>query len=276
MLALTSADRVGPGFPAEGTRGPAVGTRAIAPATPSVRAVTSSPPLALPLAARSPASPMSPASPTFAAALWVALAVGAGCRSHPEPTMTAPFHDSFDGPALAGWWLDTGGSYALRDGALVAGHAYNHPIWLRKPLPPNVIVEVDVESRSAAGDIKLELAGDGTSFDPDRGGYVSTGYVLIFGGWHNSLSVICRNDEHDAGRKVWRTDRPVQPGRKYHFWIQRQGGRIDWRIDGAPFLAWTDPDPLTGGGHEYLAFNDWESEVHFDNLSIQPSAAPAQ
>ena len=33
-------------------------------------------------------------------------------------------------------------------------------------------------SRSAAGDIKLELYGDGESFDHDRGAYTSTGYVL--------------------------------------------------------------------------------------------------
>jgi hypothetical protein len=211
-------------------------------------------------------------------------ATGGGCRKTEDAKLSEPFAvplvdgfvDGFDAPsptsAPGPWWLDTGGHYAVRDGALVAERGYNHPLWLRKRLPADVIVEVDVESRSAAGDIKLELAGDGASFDPDRGGYVSTGYVLIFGGWHNSLSVICRNNEHDDGRKAARSDRPVEPGRKYHFQIQRQGGRIDWRIDGAPFLSWTDPDPLTGPGHEYLAFNDWESEVHFDNLSIRAGA----
>lgn len=213
------------------------------------------------------------------AAVGVTVVAAGGCRRQAETPLDSPFTsplvDAFDGPTLAGWWLDTGGNYRVRDGALVAEGGYNHPLWLRKRLPPDFIVDVDVESRSAAGDIKLELAGDGASFDPDRGGYVSTGYVLIFGGWHNSLSVICRNDEHDAGRKAARSDRPVEPGRRYHFRIERAGGRIDWRIDGAPFLSWTDPEPLTGRGHEYLAFNDWESEVHFDNLSIEPRAPSA-
>ena len=66
-------------------------------------------------------------------------------------------------------------------------------------------------SKSPAGDIKLELFGDGESFDPDKGSYTSTGYVLIFGGWSNSLSVICRQDEHDDGRKAQRGDIRVEP-----------------------------------------------------------------
>ena len=28
---------------------------------------------------------------------------------------------------------------------------------------------------------------------------------------------------------------------------------------------------LAGGGHEYLAFDDWESDVTFDNLRIRPA-----
>ena len=51
-------------------------------------------------------------------------------------------------------------------------------------------------------------------------------------------------------------------------------------IDGQPFLAWTDPEPLAGPGHEYLAINDWESDVTFDNLPIRPpperDGTPAQ
>lgn len=206
------------------------------------------------------------------------LVATTSCRGKAEPP-PGPFADNFDRPvdrpvdrpSLGGDWRDTGGNYTVNAGRLVARNAYNHPLWLRKKLPRNAAIDFDVESHSDAGDVKVELYGDGESFDPDRGGYVSSGYVLIFGGWHNSLSVICRNNEHDEGRKSSRADQRVQPGRRYHFTVKRTtDGTIDWRIDGQPFLAWTDPQPLAGRGHEYFAFNDWEAEVLFDNLSITP------
>jgi hypothetical protein len=210
---------------------------------------------------------------TGSAALGVtvaALAVGLGCRVKDE-AITAPFTDTFDRAELGAAWRDTGGGYRITDGALHAREAYNHPAWLRKRLPRDAVLELDVRSQSAAGDIKVELYGDGESFDPDKGGYVSTGYVLIFGGWGNTLSVICRLDEHDAGRKAERRDRRVEPGKSYHFTVTRKGGHIDWKIDGAPFLAWTDPQPLAGAGHEYFAVNDWQADVFFDNLAIRPA-----
>ena len=192
-------------------------------------------------------------------------------RRPKDEAISGLFSDTFDRAELGPTWRDTGGDYRIVDGRLAAHNAYNHPAWLRKRLPQDVVIELDAQSRSPAGDIKIELFGDGTSFDPDRGGYTSTGYVLIFGGWHNSLSVICRNNEHDEGRKASRGDRPVEMNRTYHFAVTRKDGGIDWRIDGAPFLSWTDPQPLAGAGHEYFAVNDWEAEVAFDNLSIRPA-----
>lgn len=184
--------------------------------------------------------------------------------------MTAPFSDTFERDNLGPDWLDTGGDYHVTGGKLRAHNAYNHPAWLKKRLPRNVVIDLDVQSNSPAGDIKVEVYGDGHSFDPDRGGYISTGYVLIFGGWHNSLSVICRNNEHDEGRKVVRTSPHVNPGQTYHFTITRRGAGIDWKIDGAPFLGWTDAEPLDGPEHGFFAVNDWEADVSFDNLSIRP------
>ena len=201
--------------------------------------------------------------------LGLLAAPGIGACRPKDDAIRAPFLDDFERPELGPTWRDTGGEYKIADGKLVARNAYNHPAWLRKRLPADVAIDFDARSNSPAGDIKVELFGDGESYDPDRGGYVSTGYVLIFGGWHNSLSVICRNDEHDAGRKSMRADRRVELGRTYHVAVTRKGGVIDWRLDGAPFLAWTDPQPLAGAGHEHFAVNDWEAEVAFDNLSIR-------
>ena len=197
-------------------------------------------------------------------------AAHSGCRVKDE-ILAAPFTDRFDRAELGAAWRDTGGDYRIIDGMLVAKNAYNHPAWLRKRLPRDISIELDVQSKTDVGDIKIELFGDGESFDPDRAGYVSTGYVLIFGGWRNSLSVICRNNEHDEGRKATRSDRRVEAGRTYHFAVTRKDGLIDWRIDGAPFLAWTDPEPLGGAGHEHLAINGWEAEVLFDNLTVRPA-----
>jgi hypothetical protein len=207
--------------------------------------------------------------------LLAILAAGgaAGCRTK-DPTITAPFRDDFERAEPGPSWNLTAPEYHISAGKLTVANGYNHPAWLRRKLPHDVLIDLDAVSRSPAGDLKVELFGDGESFDPDKGSYTSTGYVFIFGGWHNSLSVICRNNEHDDGRKAERRDVRVEPGRTYHWTISRRGGTIDWRIDGNPFLSWTDPEPLAGSGHEYLAVNDWESDVSFDNLEVRPASAP--
>ena len=206
----------------------------------------------------------------LASVLGLALASLPACRAK-VPLIDAPFTDDFERAELGATWNATSADYRVAGGKLEVTGAHNHPAWLRRRLPADVVVELDVMSKSPAGDIKLELFGDGESFDPDKGSYVSTGYVFIFGGWQNSLSVICRNNEHDDGRKAARTDTRVEPNRTYRFTISRRGGALDWSVDGRPFLSWTDPQPLTGTGHEYLAVNDWEAPLVFDNLSVRPA-----
>ncbi len=209
-------------------------------------------------------------------ALTVALALGVelvGCRAK-DPAITTPFSDDFQRAELGSTWNATSPQYRIVDGKLNISNGYNHPAWLRQKLPREGVIELDVMSRSAAGDIKIELYGDGASFAHEKGAYTSTGYVLIFGGWHNSLSVICRLEEHDQGRKTQRSDMKVEAGKTYHWTVTRRGGTIDWKIDGQPFLAWTDPEPLGGTGHESLGLNDWESDVTIDNLRVSPLPSP--
>ena len=131
-------------------------------------------------------------------------------------------------------------------------------------------------SRSARdADIKVEVFGDGRSFVDHRGAYKSTGYVLALGAWKNTKSFIARQLEHPPkGRErefmAVRSDFRVRPGQTYHFRIVRQGQEIKWDIDGRPFLSFVDRRPLWGKGHDHFGFNNWESEVAFDNLIIRP------
>lgn len=206
----------------------------------------------------------------------VAILPALGCKAR-VPAITSPFADDFERVEPGPDWLDTSsGAYRITAGKLNATKAYNHPLWLRRKLPRDVVIEFDAMSKSAAGDIKVELFGDGESFDPDKGRYDPTSYLIVLGGWNNTDSIIGRLGEHDDAVKAARTrgagqPPPVEPGRTYHFSITRRGGVIDWRLDGAPFLAWTDPSPLYGPGHEFFAINDWEADVHFDNLHIRPA-----
>jgi hypothetical protein len=204
---------------------------------------------------------------------WIsglAFASLAGCKGKPA-AIQAPFQDDFERAEVGPDWNATSPAYRVTGGKLEVSGAYNHPAWLRRRLPDNAVIDLDVMSKSPDGDIKIELYGDGESFDPDKGSYDSTGYVLIFGGWHNSLSVICKQEEHGAGRKVQTSNVRVDPYKLYHFRITYRSGSIDWQIDGRPFLAWTDPEPLIGPAHGYFAVNDWEADVTFDNLKIRPA-----
>lgn len=194
-----------------------------------------------------------------------------GCKAR-APSVTNPaFSDNFERADLGDVWHDTGGRYRLADGKLTVAGARNHPLWLRKELPRNVVIELDAMSKSPDGDLKVEIFGDGKSFDPDQGQYDPTGYVLIFGGWQNSLSIIGRLGEHEKAVKVERSSPRVEPNRVYRWTIVRRGATIDWFIDGEAFLSWSDPEPLAGSGHGHFAVNNWAAETFFDNLRIGPT-----
>ena len=226
--------------------------------------------------------------PPFALALAFALTPGCTCEDNsaartPLPAITAPYSDNFDRAALGDDWHSTssegssdgaGEAYQIVGGELVVARAYNHPLWLDRPIPRDATIEFDCWSNDDAGDLKVEIWGDGKSFATgDRtAAYTSTAYNFIFGGWHNTLSTLARMHEHGEDRQTRNAPR-VEKGRKYHWTIDRNGGHIDWKIDGQLFLTYDDPQPLDGEHHRYFAINDWEAELHFDHLKITPHSS---
>jgi hypothetical protein len=202
--------------------------------------------------------------------LWLAIALAcASCLRKKEPVLGEQFSDEFERTTLGPDWRPTGGSFTIEDGVLKAQDCYNHTLWLRRRLPRDVEVGFEAWSDGADGDIKFELFGDGHSTSTGEGAYTATGYVLVLGGWHNTLSIIARMDEHADNRKVTRKIK-VEPGKRYRMRARRTGRKLSWWVDGALLLEFDDPEPLEGGGHEYFGFNNWEAPVSFDNLVIRP------
>ncbi|MEO7035359.1 MAG: hypothetical protein ABI548_15650 [Polyangiaceae bacterium] len=192
-----------------------------------------------------------------------------GCGEKLEP-IVADFNENFERAGVGSTWRDSGGSYRIVSGELVASHARHHPIWLRRRLPRDISMEFDARTMSPDGDIRVVVFGDGKSANPEAEGCQSTGYELVFGGWKNHLSELCRGGQTDGGHQRARTDWPVVPGRTYHNYVTRKDGIIAWYIDGHEMMSWTDPEPLTGPGHDAFGFDGGETEVFFDNLVIGP------
>ena len=203
-------------------------------------------------------------------ALVALVAVGA-CKVKDPPPIRDLWTDNFERGEVGGNYYATGEGYRVANGALNAKGAHNHPLWLRAKIPRDARVEFDAWSTDPRGDIKIEIYGDGKSYDADGGAYMATGYELIFGGWHNSKSIIARLDEH-GNDVVARVQPKVVPNQRYKWRIERKGNQLTWWIDdmSTPFLQMTDPKPLDGIGHEYLGFNNWETDTWFDNLVISP------
>jgi hypothetical protein len=193
--------------------------------------------------------------------------VSIGCKVERQPA-GEPFSDDFERAELGPNWKSTGANFRIVAGELVVDRGFNHPLWLTKPIPRDAVIELDAWSASDVGDIKFEAWGDGKSF-AQTVSYTATSYVFILGGWKNSLAAIARMDEHANDRKI-RSDLKVEKGKHYHFKVTRSAGKITWEVDGVPFLAFDDPNPLLGPDHAYFGFNDWEAELHFDNLKIRP------
>ncbi|MCA9712040.1 MAG: hypothetical protein KDK70_39760, partial [Myxococcales bacterium] len=208
--------------------------------------------------------------------LWLAalgLALPAGCEEVPRTYSTRAtqgtelFRDAFERDELGPDWAPSGPGARLEHGVLKVEDLRNHPVWLARPLPDDVRVEFDAWATSDEGDVKVELCGDGRSAATSMN-YVATGYVVIFGGWNNSLNAIVRRNEHGRERET-NTEPQVEPGRRYHFTLVRTGGELRWEVDGREVLSYEDEAPLRGEGHDHFAFSGWEAQTHFDNLVIE-------
>lgn len=208
---------------------------------------------------------------TCAIPALLALAAASGCKVREPPPIDKSYVDNFDRGSIGPDYNRTGSGYRIVDGALNARGAHNHPLWLARKLPPGDLqIDLDAWSTDPKGDIKIELFGDGRSYDPDGNRYMATGYVLVFGGWSNSKSILARLDEHGS-QMSQRTSPRVEPNRRYHWRVIRRRDTIEWFIDdmAVPFLRYQDAQPLAGAGHEYLSFNNWETDTWFDNLVIK-------
>lgn len=200
--------------------------------------------------------------------LFTAALVVPACTPQGDPAVGPDgLTETFDREELGDLWNNTGTNWRIVDGQLNIRGARNRPLWLRRVLPRDVRITFDVRSESPDGDIKIEVFGDGTS-RATTDSYTATSYVVIFGGWGNTLNVLARMDEHGADRVVGPARR-VEPGRTYHMRIERSGARIAAWVDEELLVELTDEEPLEGRGHDHFGFNDWQAEVWFDNLRIE-------
>ena len=114
--------------------------------------------------------------------------IHAALRGAAPVSAAVPYQDKFDRASIGEAWWSNGGHWRIVDGWLYSPGVGNNPLWLKARLPADVRISFDVRSEAPDGDVKWELDGDGRNH--------STGYVFLFGAWHNRESRICKLDEH--------------------------------------------------------------------------------
>lgn len=149
--------------------------------------------------------------------------IQAALRGAAPVNAAVPFEDRFDRATLGDSWWSNGGLWRIVEGQVYSPGVGNNPLWLKARLPDDVRVEFDVRSEGADGDVKWEMYGDGRNH--------STGYLFLFGAWHNRESRICKLDEHALTREELRAQlaseaRPL-PG-QHDFWDSLAAPFSEW------------------------------------------------
>ena len=168
----------------------------------------------------------------------------------------------------------------IENGKMCVAGAKNHGVWLNKVLPVNARIEFDAMTDSADGDFKAEVWGDGQSAATSASYTNATSYLAIVGGWKNTFHVLARINEHGADRQEIKIDKtsddmkekPVASGQTYPIKVERSDGKtVRMYVDGVEYLAYADPAPLVGAGHDHFGFNAyWDHKVCYDNVRVTP------
>jgi hypothetical protein len=196
-----------------------------------------------------------------------------------EGSLTHPFVDNFTEESLSTHWQATGDNWKVEDGQLCGQRNRNHPVWLKHRLPRNARITFTARALSEFGDIKAEAWGDGKSYAKSNSYSDATSYLFILGGWKNQLHVLARFNEHDPNRLELATQRdatdpkrlPVIQNKKYQITIERSDGKtVTWRVNDQELFRFADPEPLFGDQHDRFGFNNWDTPVCFDDLTILP------
>jgi len=208
----------------------------------------------------------------FVSVLLVATTL-AGCKKRPRARSLPPdagltggtllFEENFE-KGLANWSAESP-NWKVVEGRLYTGDKSNNnkAIWLNGlDLPRNFRVEftavaVKGNQPKFEGDVKCEFGGDEKEH--------ASGYIVIFGGWKNTVNTIAKHDEHGDGRLAVDSNAKVEEGKSYTFQIVRLDNEIKWFLDSKLLLRVTDKDVAAG---PVFGFNNWNSRVYFDNLSL--------
>ena len=157
-----------------------------------------------------------------------------------------------------------GKAWVVKDGRLTVAKAHNAALWLDQELPlGNLRISFTVIAHSDEGDVKCEVFGDGFNHQ--------SGYILINGGWKNTVRAIARQDEHGEDRHNDHSCRRspekkcVIKGREDTWVIERIKGTFYWYINNKFVLLYRDSQPLLG---RHFAFNNWSAPSSFDHLKI--------
>ena len=135
-----------------------------------------------------------------------------------------PFEDKYERAALGDHYWSNGGLWRIVNGQLYSPGVGNNPLWLKARLPADVRIEFDTRSEGPDGDVKWELDGDGRNH--------STGYLFLFGAWHNRESRIAKLDEHALTQDELRAQlaamaRPL-PGSQLDFVDKLREPFVEW------------------------------------------------
>ena len=173
-----------------------------------------------------------------------------------KATWKVVFEETFETPDWKSRFKGSETAWKVEEGSLRGANDRNAGLWWTGDLPRDARIEFEAKALSDHGDLKVEIFGTSRSHQ--------AGYVVIFGGWKNRVSVLARLDEHGKDRIENRTFVPT-PGKVHAFLIERVGTRLSVAVDGKPLYSLEDPQPIEGTA---FGFANWEAPVQFDNLRI--------